>query len=88
VKILLPAVSFAIVGCAATGNVVSSPDGTFTTMRRGDTFAASTSPLRVQALKDADAYCAARGRKANVIHAREIPAIGHWPEAEVSFTCD
>ena len=87
-RTLVLAVSLSVIGCAPTMNVVPSPDGTFTTMRRGATLAASISPLRMQALRDADDYCAARGRKANVIRAREYAAVGHWPEAEVAFTCD
>ena len=88
VKIILLALSVAAAGCAATANVVPSTDGTLTAMRRGKALYDSTAPLRLQALKDADDYCAARGKKANVIRSREIPAVGQWPEAHVSFSCD
>jgi len=87
-KNVLLAVAVTVAGCAASPGVVSAPDGTLTVMRRGSYLTDATGPLRVQALKDADAYCAARKKRANVIRSREIPAISHWPEAEVSFTCE
>src|SRR5262245_3656233 len=88
VRIALLALSVTVIGCAATGNVATSPDGTFTAVRRGNAFTDSTSLLRLRAEQDANEYCAARGRKVNVIRSTEIPAVGHWPEADVSFTCD
>ena len=87
-KNVLLAVAVTVAGCAAGPGVVPAPDGTLIAMRRGAYLTDATGPLRVQALKDADAYCAARKKRANVIRSREIPAISHWPEAEVSFTCE
>jgi len=82
------AVALTLTACAAGPSVVPAPDGTLVVMRRGNTLGDATGPLRVQALKDADDYCAARKKRANVIRSREIAAIRHWPEAEVSFVCE
>ena len=87
-KTLLLAVALTLVGCATSPGVVPAPDGTLTAMRRGTGLSASTGLLRLQALKDADDFCAARRTRANVIRSRELPAIGQWPEAEVSFICE
>jgi hypothetical protein len=87
-KTVLLAFAVTLAGCATSPGVVPASDGTLTAMRRGTELSASTGPLRVQALKDADDYCSARRKRANVIHSREIPAIGHWPEAQVSFVCE
>jgi len=87
-KTLLLSVALALVGCATNPGVAPASDGTLTAMRRGTSFWASIGPLRLQALKDADDYCAARGMRANVIRSRELPAIRQWPEAQVSFTCE
>jgi len=87
-KSMLLAVAATLTGCAAGPGVVPAPDGTLIAMRRGTYLTDATGPLRVQALKDADDYCAARRKRANVIRSREISAIRHWPEAEVSFICE
>lgn len=87
-KSLLLAIVLTLTACAAGPTVVPAPDGTLTALRRGNQLGDATGPLRIQALKDADAYCAARNKRANVIRSREIAAIRHWPEAEVSFVCE
>jgi hypothetical protein len=87
-KTVLLAVAVTLAGCATRPGVVPASDGTLTAMRRGTELSASTGPLRLQALKDADDYCSARRKRVNVIWSREIPAISHWPEAEVSFVCE
>ena len=87
-KTVLLAIAVAIAGCATGPGVVPASDGTLTAMRRGTDFGASTGPLRMQALKDADDYCSARRKRVNAIWSREIPAISHWPEAEGSFICE
>ena len=87
-KSVLLAVAFTLAACAPSQTVVPAPDGTLIAMRRGNQLGDATGPLRIQALKDADEYCAARKKRANVIRSREIAAIRHWPEAEVSFVCE
>ncbi|HEY5863925.1 MAG TPA: hypothetical protein VIX61_12590 [Casimicrobiaceae bacterium] len=87
-KTLLVAIALTLTACAAGPTVVPAPDGTLTVTRRGNQLGDATGPLRVQALKDADAYCAASKKRANVLRSREIAAIRHWPEAEVSFVCE
>jgi hypothetical protein len=87
-KIVLIAVAVTLAGCAARPGIVQGSDGTLTALRRGDVLGDATGPLRIQALKDANDYCAAMNKRTNVIRSREIPAISHWPEAEVTFTCE
>jgi len=87
-KILPLAVVVILAACATKPGVVQSPDGTFTAMRRGTGLADPTGPLRIQAQKDAEAYCQARGKPVRVLRSREIPSIGRWPEAEITFVCD
>jgi len=87
-KILILAVAVTLAGCATKPGVVQAPDGTFTAMRRGNGLADPTGPLRIQATKDAEDYCLARGKPVRILRSREIPSIGHWPEAEVSFVCE
>jgi len=87
-KLLLLVVASTLAGCAASPGIVATPDGKLSVMRRGADLSASTSLLKLQALKDADGYCAARQKKANVLDAREIPSVGHWPEAYVTFICE
>jgi len=77
-----------LTACATRPGVTTAPDGTLVAMQRGTQLADPTGPLRLQALKDANAYCAARGKPAKVLRSREIPSIGHWPEAEVTFVCE
>ena len=85
---LLLAIALTLAACAGGPGVVPAPDGTLIVNRRGNTLGDATGPLRLQALKDADEYCAARKKRANVIRSREIAAIRHWPEAEVVFVCE
>ena len=87
-KAVLLAAAVTLAGCAAFPSVSPAPDGTLIAMRRGSYLTDATGPLRLQALKDADDYCVARRKRANIIRSREIPAIRHWPEAEVSFICE
>jgi len=87
-KTVIVIAACALAGCAARPGIVAAPDGTLTVMRRGADLSASTSLLKVQAMKDADAYCAARQKRANVVDSREIPSVGHWPEAQIKFTCE
>jgi hypothetical protein len=86
-KPLLLAVALTLTACDAGTRVVPAPDGTLIVMRRGNTLGDATGPLRLQALKDADEYCAARKQRANVIRSREIAAIRHWREAELPVVC-
>ena len=87
-KIVLVLAALCLAGCATKVGIAAAPDGTLTATRRGADLASATGPLRQQALKDAGDYCAAKGLRTNVISSREIPAIGHWPEAEVVFKCE
>ncbi|MEP6679563.1 MAG: hypothetical protein ABJB78_09700 [Betaproteobacteria bacterium] len=80
--------AFLLAGCAAAPAVVATPDGTLVAKRKAGYLTEPTGPLRLQAMKDATDYCAARNTRVKVIRSREIPAIGHWPEAEISFTCE
>ena len=87
-KAVLLAVALTLIGCATGPGIVPASDGTLIAKRRGAYLTDATGPLRLQALKDSDDYCAARNKRANVIRSREIAAIRQWPEAEVSFVCE
>ncbi len=85
---MLLSATIILTACATRPGVTVAPDGTLVALQRGIQLEDATGPLRLKALKDADAYCAARGKPAKVLRSREIPSIGHWPEAEVTFVCE
>ena len=86
-KISTLALALALAGCATKPGISQAPDGTLTAMQRGTGLASPTGPLRIQAQKDAEAYCLAQGKPVKILRSREIPSIGQWPQAEITFVC-
>jgi hypothetical protein len=81
------AVALVLAGCATTTGVQPGPDGSFTITRLGNSLLATTADLKSQAMQAAATHCGATGKRVRVIYAREIPAVGSYPRAEVSFAC-
>ena len=69
---------------------MSSQGGAFAVARQGNGFWVTTDSLKLEALKEAAAYCDKNNRKLKVIHTKETPAgpFGRWPESEVLFRCE
>lgn len=81
----------ALVGCAVpTTGVVPRGQDMYTVTRQGDSFLVTTESLKIGAIQEADAYCAAKAKKYKFIHNKDIPAgpLGRWPESEVLFKCE
>lgn len=80
-----------VAGCAVpTTGIVPRGDELLTVTRQGSGFWVSTDSLKVEALKEADAFCRKHGKTMKFIHSKEIPAgpFGRWPESEVLFRCE
>ena len=87
----LIASSAALVGCATpTTGVVPRGDDMYTVTRQGNSFLVTTESLKIEAIREADAYCATKGKKYKFMHNKDIPAgpLGRWPESEVLFKCE
>lgn len=80
-----------VAGCAVpTTGVVPRGQDLFTVTRQGEGFWVTVDSLRVEAIREADAFCTRRSKKLNVMHTKDIPAgaFGRWPESEVLFKCE
>ena len=89
--LILVLVTCSLAGCAVpTTGVISRGDDLYTVTRQGSGFWVTTDSLKVEALREAEAYCAQSKRKLEFIHSKEIPAgaFGRWPESEVLFKCE
>ena len=86
VLLLLP-----LVGCAVpTTGVQPLSDGLYKVAHQGGGAWVTTDSLKLEASKEADAYCIKAGKKMRVLDVKQIPAraFGGWPEAEVLFKCE
>lgn len=84
--VLLP-----VAGCAVpTTGVLPLSDGLYKVAHQGSGAWVTTDSLKVEASKEANAYCAKSGKQARVMDVKQIPAraFGGWPEAEVLFKCE
>ena len=80
-----------LAGCATpTTGVVPRNEGLATVTHQGSSGLVSTDSLKAAAIQEADAYCQRSGKRAKVVHTKEIPAgpLGRWPESEVLFRCE
>ena len=85
------AMVLALVGCATpTTGVVLRGEGLATVTHQGGGFWVTTDSLKAAAIQEADAHCQRSGKRAKVVHTKEIQAgaAGRWPESEVLFSCE
>lgn len=88
---VVAAMVLALVGCATpTTGVVPRGEGLATVTHQGGGFWVTTDSLKAAAIQEADAHCQRSGKRAKVVHTKEIPAgaAGRWPESEVLFRCE
>ena len=91
VVFLLIVATAALQGCAVpTTGVVPRGDNMYTVTRQGDSFLVTTESLKIGAIREADSYCANKGKKYTFLYNKDIPAgpLGRWPESEVLFRCE
>lgn len=80
-----------LAACAVpTTGVVPRGDDMHTITRQGEGFWVTTDTLKVEAIREAEAFCVGQKKKFKFIHSKEIPAgaFGRWPESEVLFKCE
>lgn len=90
-KLSVVAALLALAGCATpTTGVVPRNEGLATVTHQGSSGLVSTDSLKSAAIQEADAHCQRSGKRAKVVHTKEIPAgpLGRWPESEVLFRCE
>ena len=81
----------AMAGCATpTTGIVPRGEGLATVTHQGGGFWVTTDSLKVEAIQEADAHCQRSGKRAKIVHTKEIQAgpLGRWPESEVLFSCE
>ena len=90
-KRLAPISALLLAGCAVpTTGVTPLSDGLYKVAHQGSSAWVTTDSLKVEATKEADAYCTKDSKKVRVLDVKQIPArpFGGWPEAEVLFKCE
>ena len=79
-----------LTACAVpTTGVMPVSDGYYSVAHQGGGAWVSTQELKSTALKEAQAFCQAKGKDLKVVNVKEIPAgpMGRWPEADATFMC-
>jgi hypothetical protein len=89
-RLAIAITSIFLAACSVpTTGIVPRDDGMYTVTRQGSSFMVTTDSLKMEALKEAGAFCEKKGAQLKTIHSKEIPAgpLGRWPESEVLFRC-
>lgn len=82
------ATAAACAGCAVLANVTPIGDGAYMTVVRSNDVNARVADQQAKAMSQADAFCAERGAKVEVIKTvAAAPPPGQAPSAEVDFRC-
>lgn len=82
---------FLMTGCAVpTTGVVPARGDMYTVTRQGAGAWVTTDSLKTEAIREAESFCSGKGKKVDVLHAKDIQAgaFGRWPESEVLFKCN
>ena len=76
--------------CSIHGSgVVSHGENHYALTRQSGAVWISVDTLKAEAMQEANAYCAKKQQKLNLIRSKETPAgFGRWAESEVVFTCE
>jgi len=89
--LLVSTLTLLLAGCSSSSSgVIPSGIDEFTIVYTGDTGAASTGKMKIQAYKDAEAFCNSKGKQLDIL-STDIPpgpyVLGKYPQVEVKFTC-
>lgn len=79
-----------LASCASDSGVVATGPNTYLITRQAATGFSGLGALKVDAIREADRYCAKGGSTAHVTRATESKppyVLGNFPRAEVQFTC-
>lgn len=79
-----------LVGCASNSGVVPIGDDMFMVSRQAATGFSGLGTLKADALQEANQYCVAQNKMAQVISATEAEPpfiLGNFPKADVQFRC-
>lgn len=82
--------SILLCGCAANSGVISVGKDTFMVWRQAATGFSGSSTLKAEAIQEANQFCTARSKTAQVVGAIEAQPpfiLGNYPKAEIQFTC-
>jgi hypothetical protein len=80
----------ALSACASNPGVAPMGGDRYSVSRQGATGASSQSQIHADTLREADAFCSAKGQQMEVITTRQAkpPYIfGNFPRSEVDFRC-
>ena len=81
-------VPLALAACAGSTGVIPIGSNTYSISHRDNGPLSSLGALKAAAYKDAEAYCASKGKKMEVLRSTDVPrSLGQFPETEVQFTC-
>lgn len=89
-RIVLVIAGLLIAGCATSSGVLPMGQDTFLISKKAGTSFGSSTTERVEAIQEANQYCAAGGKQTEVISSKENPGpyiFGNYPGAEVQFKC-
>lgn len=76
-------------GCAAVSDVVATGADTYMVASQGVVGNGSGATQKADALKAANAYCAAKAKQVRVLDSKTVePFFGRPPSAEVTFRCE
>ena len=81
--------SILLCGCAVNSGVISVGKGTFMVSRHAATSFSGSSTLKAEAIQEANKFCTARNKAAQVLGATEAQppfVVGNYPKAEIQFT--
>jgi hypothetical protein len=79
-----------LVGCAVNSGVVATGPDTFMVSRQAATGFSGLGDLKAQALREANKYCADKGKSMQEINTSESKPpyiLGNFPRVEVEFRC-
>lgn len=77
-----------LVGCASSSGVAPYGKDTYMVSRTDNSFTASVSALKGEALRDANEFCSKTGKSYEVVGGYDVPrSLGTIPLAEIQFRC-
>lgn len=82
--------SFILTNCASNSGVVQTSPETYMVSRQASTGFGGLGSLKADAFKEANDFCASKGRTVNVKNTNESKPpyiLGNFPRAEIEFMC-
>lgn len=84
------AAAIVLAGCASAPPIVPTGPGAYLVSRQAATGFSGMGDLKVEAIRDAGAYCTGMGKSLTVTGTQESQPpfmLGNYPRVEVRFTC-